>query len=202
MTDPQPRGFARLVGRPWFWALGVGILFGLPLVRSLMMPKPVMPAVRGEVPAFSLTRETGAPFGANDLQGRVWIAARFNTDEKQAATHAMLDLERRMRKLADAFELVSVDASAGPVAPIADWARAHKTNPRRWAFLTGAPADVDKVISALHLDAQGAAQHAADTELVLIDTHLRIRGFYDVGPNDRDTMEQLIYDAALLVNNY
>jgi hypothetical protein len=36
----------------------------------------------------------------------------------------------------------------------------------------------------------------------LIDTHRRIRGFYDVQPSDRDSLDQLVYDAALLVNNY
>jgi len=190
--------FARLIVRPWFWALAIGTLFALPLVRTFLRPAPKLPPVRGAVPAFALTRETGQPFASGELDGKVWVAARFSVDAERPQARAMFELERRMRKLGDAFELVSLAPDSTPPA-LADWAERHKTYARRWALVTGAPAALAPLMKALELDTPGGA---SDATLVLVDIHGRIRGRYDASPADKDSLEQLIYDAALLVNNY
>jgi hypothetical protein len=217
--------FQRLVAKPIFWIAIIGGLFALPLVRTFLRPPPKLPAVYGTVAPFSLARETGvagtAPsmFGTAELRGKVWVAARFQADDKKPSARAMLDLERHMRKLGDAFWLVSIDAAAAPAAaadtPAAaqppdlaaasrNFALNHRTNPRRWAFVSGAGASA--LLTSLKLD--GAAG-SSDSELVLVDSELRIRGFYDFGAatqsdkrSDRETLDQLMYDAALLVNHY
>ncbi len=184
--------------RPWFWVLAIGALFAFPLVRTFLRPPPRLPPVRAQVPRFQLVRESGAPFGSNELSGKVWVAARFAVDAERPQARAQLELERRMRKLADAFEQVTFAPDASP-PQLADWAAAHKIYSRRWALVTGTPAALAPVLAALELDAPGGA---SDSTLVLVDSHGRVRGRYDAGPADREAMDQLIYDAALLVNNY
>lgn len=184
--------------RPWFWLLAIGALFAFPLVRVFLRPAPRLPPVRAQVPRFSLVRESGAPFGSNDLQGKVWVAARFAVDAERPQMRAELDLERRMRKLADAFELVTFAPDSSP-PELADWSRAHQLYARRFALVTGTPDAMKPVLAALELDAPGGA---SDSTLVLVDPHGRVRGRYDASPADHDALEQLVYDAALLVNNY
>src|SRR6185503_16081485 len=89
VTQPGPahvhdHGFSWLVGRPWFWALVIGSLFSLPLIRTLLRPPPKFPPVRGTVPAFTLTRESGKPFGEKDLANKVWVVSRFSDDDADA----------------------------------------------------------------------------------------------------------------------
>jgi hypothetical protein len=184
--------------RPWFWALAIGALFAFPLVRTFLRPAPRLPPVRAQVPRFTLVREGGAEFGSNELQGKVWVAARFAVDAQRPQMRAELELERRMRKLADAFELTSFAPDASP-PELADWSRTHQIYARRWALVTGTPEKLAPVLAALELDAPGGA---SDSTLVLVDTHGRVRGRYDASPTDKDSLEQLVFDAALLVNNY
>jgi cytochrome oxidase Cu insertion factor (SCO1/SenC/PrrC family) len=193
-----------LVGRPWFWALTVGALFALPLLRVFFRDPPKLPPVRGQAPAFTLTRESGQPYGAKDLEHKVWVAARFNLDDKTPGMKTMHDLERHMRKLGDAFMLVSVavDPDKDTTAALTGYAQSHKTNPRRWALVTGPLDEVKRVRAGLELD----PSRMATDPLVLVDGHGRIRGIYDMAAGTaadaKDTLDQLMYDAALLVNDY
>jgi len=194
-----------LVGRWWFWALAIGSLFAMPLVRVLMRPPPSLPGVRGHAPDFSLIRQggegdAGLPFAGHDLGGQVWVASRFDAADASAAMRAMHTLERRMRKLGNAFMLVSVvvDPARDTPATITAWGREHKTNPRRWALLTGSLDALKQTRHDLGLD---PSRYAVDP-LVLVDGQGRIRGVYEPRPEDPTALDQLVYDAGLLVNAY
>ncbi len=192
-----------IVGRWWFWAVLVTALFALPLVRVFSRDPPSLPPVRGQSPEFSLSRESGAPFGGKDLANKVWVAGRF-TDDASPSMAQMHTLARRMRKLGDAFMLISVavDPARDTVPALAEYAKKHQNNPRRWAMLTGPLDELKRVRSGLMMD----PSRMATDPLVLIDGHGRIRGVYDFGAGTTDdaksVLEQLIYDAALLVNDY
>jgi cytochrome oxidase Cu insertion factor (SCO1/SenC/PrrC family) len=193
--------FQWLVGRPWFWVLCIGTLFGFPLGRSLLRPRPVSPVVRGQAPAFSLLRESGQPYGLGNLKGKVWVVSRFGADDAPQMK-AMHHLERHMRKLAEAFMLVSVAAEPEHELPkLRAWAQAHQTNPRRWALVGGPPGEVAALRAALQIEASAAVP----APLVLVDAQGRIRGVYDAAgiPADfQETMERLMYDASLVVHDY
>jgi cytochrome oxidase Cu insertion factor (SCO1/SenC/PrrC family) len=184
---------AQLVGRPWFWALAVGLLFGLPLVRALRSPPPRFPPLLGPFPAFVLTRPDGTLMRAADLEGKVWVAGAFAVDGDTPATTAMHDLERRMRKLGEGFQLVSftLDAARDTPARLGEYGRAHHTNPRRWSLLGGAPDALARALAPLG---------KSPSTLVLVDSHGRMRGTYAV--DAAGTIDQLVFDAALLVNDY
>jgi protein SCO1/2 len=191
----------RLVSRPWFWAVAIATLFAFPLVRSLMRDPPRLPPVMGQLPYFALTDERGEIWNSRALDGRVWVAGFLVVDRPGSdATRTMEELEKRMRKLADAFHLVTVtlDPEHDTPARLTDWARSHHANPRRWTFLTGPRPEVERLAQAFSAMAFGTAPPEA--RLALVDAHGRIRGAYD--PSQKDAVEQLVFDAALLVNNY
>jgi cytochrome oxidase Cu insertion factor (SCO1/SenC/PrrC family) len=187
-----------LVGRWWFWAILVGTLFGLPLVRVFMREAPAMPPVLGQVPDKKLMREGGRELPLGSLAGKVWIASRFSSDDATTAMQAMHALEKRMRKLGEAFMLVSlaVDPARDTPEALVAWAHDHRTNPRRRALVTGPIEDLKEARSALRLD---PSRLAADP-LVLVDAAGKIRGIYD--SSQKDHVDQLVSDAALLVNAY
>lgn len=205
---PADRGISWLVGRPWFWALAIGLLFGFPLVRSLLRPQPQAPTVLGLVPAFSLEREDGRPFGSRDLAGKVWVVGQFDPRDDSPTLTVMHALERHMHKLGESFELVTVSTVPTRDTPeaLSAYANAHHSNPRRIAYLTGSVESVGFLRTAVPID----PNPRAEVPLVLVDSHLRIRGIYDAKKLaaeladstklPKSQMEALEYDAALLVN--
>src|SRR4029453_4396827 len=71
-TPPPPRPVpftARLVRKPFVWAGVMGVLFGVPIYRSMTRRLTSSPAVLGGLPAFTLTDQAGKPFGSRELAG-------------------------------------------------------------------------------------------------------------------------------------
>ena len=207
MTNRES-AISRLFSRPLFWVAVIGTLFALPLVRTLLRPEPKLPPVRSRVPETlaGLVRETGEPLSVTTLRGKVWVAARFELDDQKPGARAMLELERHVRKLADAFAMVSIapprfGGDSEAVRRMREYALNHRINARRWIFVSGS--DAGALLHALELDGPAGS---ADNELVLVDSELRLRSRYDVGSADpaqeKETRDQLLYDAALLVNHY
>jgi protein SCO1/2 len=102
----------------------------------------------------------------------------------------MSRIQQRTRNLEPAFHLVSisVDPAYDDPGRLAVYGRAHGASPRMWTFLTG------------RIDAfRGiASEPGSPTHLVLVDGQSRIRAYYD--PEERDAVERVVRDAALLVN--
>src|SRR5438093_7367275 len=87
MSEPPRAGsrfhrrFSALVGRPAFWAVFVGVLFALPLVRALRRQLPAAPPVLATIGSFSGTiaggnrpDRLGQPLDDAELAGAPWIA--------------------------------------------------------------------------------------------------------------------------------
>jgi len=73
--SPRPLPFtARLVQNPMVWAVVMGILFGVPVYRSMTRRLTASPPILGGLPAFTLTDQRGQPFGSRELAGKVWVA--------------------------------------------------------------------------------------------------------------------------------
>src|SRR5712692_6271784 len=102
-NEPFPqRVAARLTGSPWFWAIFVLTVFGLPLVRSIVRPLPVAPPVLGVFPAFSLVDQTGHAFGSAEVRGQILIAEFVPvTSLMGGAKSPLADLQRRVRNTGD-----------------------------------------------------------------------------------------------------
>src|SRR5215468_311516 len=144
MADSLPRpdaaraGLAvRLVSSPLFWAATLGVLFGLPMMRSITRRISASPAILGTLPAFTLTDQTGRAFGTRELGGRVWVADFIFTSCAEACpllSQRMAEVGRRARHLGPDFHLVSitVDPERDTPARLAAYGARWGANPVGW----------------------------------------------------------------------
>src|SRR5262245_16293710 len=226
MSAPPParRGpFSRLVASPLFWAAGLGLLFGVPIARSVRRQLGAAPAVLATLPAFTLTDQAGRSFGTRELAGKVWVADFVFTACQQACpllSQRMQELGRRTRALGPDFHLVSisVDPERDTPARLAEYAARYGANPLRWSFLTGSAAAIEAPVTTgfkagmgreagtAQAGAGGGARAGAGGEtffqifrgenLVLVDRALRIRGYFPATPEGLDRLVEAIGRVA------
>jgi protein SCO1/2 len=213
-TPPTPpaarRGaVARLVGSPIFWALACGLLFGVPILRSVRRQLGAAPAVLGALPAFTLTDQTGRPFGTRELEGKVWVSDFIFTACQEACpllSQRMQDVARRTKQLGPDFHLVSISVDPGRDTParLAEYAARYGANPVRWSFLTGPAGAVEDAVTGGFKVGMGREAVTPDgggpsffeifhgENLVLVDRHLRIRGYFPATPEGLDRLVEAI----------
>jgi len=163
----------------------------------------------GEVGAFSLLNQDAAPVSADDLRGKVWVAAFFFTRCPSICpriTRRMRALQVAATRKALALELVSfsVDPENDTPPVLLAYARRFEADPKNWGFLTGDLAVVKRtVVDGFKLALDGKPDPAAEnggiihgSHLVLVDRELAIRGYYR--SDDEDDMARILEDAARL----
>jgi cytochrome oxidase Cu insertion factor (SCO1/SenC/PrrC family) len=212
---PPRRGFvARVVGNPLFWVLGVGLLFGAPLVRSVRRQLGAAPAVLGTLPAFALTDQTGHAFGTRELAGKVWVSDFIFTACQEACpllSQRMQDIARRTKQLGPDFHLVSisVDPERDTPARLAEYAARYAASPVRWSFLTGPATAIEDAVTGGFKIGMGREAVTPDgggptffeifhgENLVLVDRQLRIRGYF---PATAEGLDRLVEAIGRVVN--
>jgi protein SCO1 len=209
-TAPVARPAARLAGRPTIWILALGLLFAVPLVRSMTRRLSAAPPILGTLPAFSLTDQRGQPFGTRELAGKVWVADFIFTACQEACpllSERMKQVGQRARNLGPDFHLVSISVDPERDTPekLAAYAARYGANPLAWSFLTG-PADAIEaaVVGGFKVGmgkekqpTPGNGEAAGNGEfwqifhgenLVLVDRQLRIRGYFQTDPQGIDLL--------------
>src|SRR6185436_3876170 len=141
---PEPRVpiTARLIQKPMVWAVVMGVLFGVPIYRSMTRRLTTSPAVLGGLPPFTLTDQRGQPFGTRELAGKIWVADFIFTSCQGVCpllSERMAEVGKRARHLGPDFHLVSisVDPERDTPARLAEYAARWGANPISWSFLTG-----------------------------------------------------------------
>ena len=191
--SPMASGGAvgRVISRPLFWVVALAILFVLPLGRTFFRRLPPAPPVLSTLPAFSMTDQTGQPFGTRDLAGKVWVADFIFTACPTACptlTQRMAEIEGRARQLGPEFRLVSftVDPERDTPEALAAYAARYKADPHKWSFLTGPLKTVEAAVIdgfKIGVDRHKTAEDFWDIvhgeHLVLVDRHLHIRGYFE-----------------------
>jgi protein SCO1/2 len=212
-SAPARRGIvARLVGSPVAWALVFGVLFGLPLVRSVRRRLGAAPAVLATLPAFTLTDQAGRTFGTRELAGKVWVADFIFTACQEACplmSTRMQELGRRTKNLGPDFHLVSisVDPDRDTPARLAEYAARYGANPVQWSFLTGPAAAIQDTATEgfkIGVDRTAVTPDGGQTfweifhgeHLVLVDRQLRIRGYFTTSPEDMNRLVEAIGRVA------
>jgi len=173
----------------------LAVAFAVALAGRLLKPQPPLaPLVPvGQVPAFALTDQRGAPFTNASLDGKAWVADFVFT----TCTQTCPRLTARMKQLEDTlatkragkdlgvrFVSFSVDPETDTPAVLAAYA-ARAGADASWSFVTGPTDDVQRVvvqgfkITAQRID-KGAAVHDVlhGNWFVIGDGAGRIRGYY------------------------
>ncbi|HVV49201.1 MAG TPA: SCO family protein [Polyangia bacterium] len=204
-TAPAPAA-ARLAGNPFVWAALLGLLFGVPIFRSVTRRLGAAPAVLGTLPAVALTAQRGQPFGTRELAGKVWVADFIFTACQEACpllSQKMAEVGRRARHLGPDFHLVSisVDPARDTPAKLAEYAARYGASPLAWSFLTGPAEAIEAAVTGGFKEGMGREKSAqpgnADDaagfwqifhgeHLVLVDRQLRIRGYFEASPEGID----------------
>jgi protein SCO1/2 len=200
---------ARAAGNPFVWAALLGLLFGLPIFRSVTRRLGAAPALLGRVPAFSLTDQRGQPFGTRELAGKVWVADFIFTACQEACpllSQKMAEVGHRARNLGPDFHLVSfsVDPTRDTPARLADYAARYGASPLAWSFLTGPVDAIEAAVVGGFKEGMGKEKVAAPggnaddatgfwqifhgEHLVLVDRQLRIRGYFEATPQGIDLL--------------
>jgi protein SCO1/2 len=185
-----------MLKRPLPWIAFALFVLGVPAFATLITRSRAhaqLPAY-GQVPAFALTDQTGAPFSSRELDGKVWVADFVFTSCSSACprlTQAMAELERHLvNRGADArtrLVSISVDPDRDTPERLRAYAAGFSADPQRWKFLTGPAKQIeDAVVGGFKQGLEREAQDAGDsftivhgTRLVLVDAHGTIRGFFD-----------------------
>lgn len=161
--------------------------------------------VYGQVPQFTLLRESGDTFSLSALKGRVWVADFIFTrcaGPCPRMTRRMAELQREFGAQANVrFVSISVDPEYDTPEVLREYANAHGADPAQWAFLTGDPDRIQKLSIEgfkLGLGTDDENEHFIlhSTRFVLVDGKARIRGYYD--ESDPENMKKLVADIRKL----
>ena len=175
----------------------------LPLLWVLACSRSAPPVV-GHVADFKLTDQAGKPFGTAELQGKVWIANFIFT---RCTTVCPIFTEKMARLEEKApgeirFVSFSVDPEYDTPAILTAYAQAKGADLRRWSFLTGPIAEVQKTVQDSMKIAIDKDPGATDpgmaimhgTYFVLVDGKGQIRGIYAM--SDESAGKKILEDAA------
>src|ERR1700722_15161825 len=106
---------AKLTGSRLFWATFVGVLFALPLGRSLARSLPPAPPILGQVKPFELQDQYGRSYGEEELRGHVWVIAWLPPEgpPETAKSHAQAvetvrTIIHRAKNLGTPFHMVTL----------------------------------------------------------------------------------------------
>jgi protein SCO1 len=220
VSSRRPAGPARAAGNPVVWAAVVGLLFALPIYRSVTRRLERAPAVLGTLPVFTLTDQRGQPFGTRELQGKVWVADFIFTACQEACpllSTRMAEVGRRARQLGPDFHLVSISVDPDRDTPekLATYAARYGANPLSWSFLTGRADAIEAAVVGGFKVGMGKEKVAPEPgdpnsgaagefwqifhgeNLVLVDRQLRIRGYFQATP---EGLDQLLAAAGRIAN--
>jgi protein SCO1/2 len=170
--------------------------------------------VYGEVPAFELVDQDGAPFSSKQLEGKIWAVSFIFTRCPSICpvlTALMKEVETKSAALGSDFQLVSfsVDPSHDTPPVLKAYAAKHGANLERWSFVTGEPAVIEKTIVEGLKISMGRSEVGQDvvdvdavfhgTKALLIDEKMQIRGYYSLedrgGFGKLSAVDQLVADA-------
>jgi protein SCO1/2 len=210
-VPPPPRRAlpARLVASPLFWVVGLGLVFGVPIVRSVRRQIGEAPPVLTTLPAFQLTDQAGRAFGTRELTGKVWVADFVFTSCQEACpllSQKMQELNRRTRHLGPDFHLVSisVDPERDTPARLTEYGARYGANPLSWSFLTGPVEAIQDAVTGGFKVGMGKEAVTPDgggetffqifhgEHLVLVDRELRVRGYFPVTTEGLDKLLEAI----------
>jgi len=151
-----------------------------------------------EVAPFTLTNQSGQPFGTDQLRGHVWIADIIFTKcagpcprmtQRMAELQATIPATQPVR-----FVTLTTDPAFDTPPVLNLFARRFKADPARWHFLTGTKAQIGAAatnsLKLTALDKSAAAMENPNdlfihsTILVVVDKLGRARAVIETEPSD------------------
>ncbi len=213
MSDLSPK---RVKISPWLiWVIVFALVGGVLVAynyavfrRELMRRAHNIPPIR-DVPPFRLLERSGSFVEDRQLRGRVWIADFIFTRCPGPCKLLSERMAVLQRELGGADDVVLVSFSIDPEydtpAVLTEYAGRFGADPTRWLFLTGDPAEMQRLVAKGFLlpvlpqepgkeEEEGLWIHS--TRLMLVDKEGRIRAYYD--SDSPEAMAKLREDIEFL----
>ena len=141
----------------------------------------------GTIPSFALVNQDAAPFGSDQLAGKIWIADFIFTScpgPCPMISSRMSELQKPLANSDVHFVSFSVDPEKDTPDVLRAYADKLRKEPFRWDFLTGPLATIASLSRdgfKLGLSEGETAESGPihSTRFVLVDRHGAIRGYYD-----------------------
>ncbi len=138
--------------------------------------------VLGQIGEFTLTDQSGAPFGSAQLAGKLYVADFFFTSCSgicPVMSKAMGDLQTQFAdELRISFVSITVDPATDTPEVLTRYAARYKAEAGRWHFLTGEAEAVQRLAKERFLLGYGDEPVNHSGRFVLVDGTGAIRGFY------------------------
>jgi cytochrome oxidase Cu insertion factor (SCO1/SenC/PrrC family) len=194
---------AKLTGSRVFWVAFIGILFALPLGRSLARTLPPAPPLLGDIQPFELSDQYGNHMGSEQLRSQVWVAAILPPEGDPAnakAVDTVRHIIHRTKNLGSMFHMVTLpsDAARTSVEDRKALVEKHCSSSQLWSYLGGTESEVAQAESRILASlGAGPGPHMLDGQLFLIDARGRIRGIYG---SDAPSLDRLMQDTGYVAN--
>jgi protein SCO1/2 len=172
--------------------------------RAILHREPPLPTYR-TVTEFTLQDQTGAPFSAEALRGKVWLASFIYTE----CPGPCLGISRKMSELQRAVpkevHLVSFSLDPEHDTPevLSRYSAQFQSGPN-WHFLTGQKATIRSLATGPFMLAAADAPAGAEepiihsTKIVLVDRSGTVRAYYESSEVDP---ARVAADARRLLGN-
>ncbi len=151
----------------------------------------ILTAMSSPLSNFTLTDQTGRPFGTADLKGKVWVADFIFTRCQGPCplqSARMAALQKTFARAKDLrFVSFSVDPGYDTPAVLSEYAARYGAKPGRWYFLTGPTQKMYKLVREdFHLavsQQKGKEGQGKDVthslSFVLVDREGKVRGYFE-----------------------
>lgn len=161
------------------------------------------------LPEFELTDHNGKLFGSSQLRGNVWVANYFFTKCKAtcpAQTAKMAKINKKLQATSGWRDIslvsISVDPDNDTPESLSEYAKEAKVKNQNWKFLTG---DKDAIWRLCTEEFKLPVSSGSDPanpishspKAVLVDQHMRVRGYYEI--TSEDGLLQLNEDIGQLL---
>ncbi|GMV19364.1 MAG: SCO family protein [Polyangiaceae bacterium] len=186
------------------------------LLSAILLALALFACDRGEEPKvlypagqFSLTDQSGARFGTEELRGKTWIAAFFFTRCPTVCpkiTKRMKELQAtaKAKRVPVHFVSISVDPENDTPPVLTEYAQKNQLDTGSWTLLTGDYDTVKKtVLEGFKVALEGKADSSAEdygimhgSHLLLVDKNGQIRGYYKTS-EDHDMKMILVHARAI-----
>jgi protein SCO1/2 len=178
--------------------VGIGILLPF-LLFHFKQQKNLLP-VLGQIPAFALFSEDGKSFTEKNVLGKIWVADFIFTTCAGPCPIMTEKMSQLLDALSDTPQVHCVSISVNPDYDTPEilkkYGEKYQADFSRWHFLTGPLENIH------HLATDGFKIGSVENPVfhsdrfVLVDSDLRIRGYYDV--QDTQSFEKLKKDIHSL----
>lgn len=168
-------------------AIGIYALNDWLKSQEITEPSRIIP-VLGTVPEFTLTDQSGKPFGTSDLKGKIYVVDLIFTNCAGTCpmlTVEMASLQKSLNKTKDVHLVsISVDPNNDKPEILAEYAKKYNADLRNWHFLTGKVSTIYTVakdgfkmtVDSVSDDVMNPILHSE--RFALVDKQGRIRAFY------------------------